>query len=111
MNNNCTYHILVTFCTCLTVIFCLLNRNCHFGLCQIKCHEIARYVSLYSITLEIAEGELVAVVGNVGSGKSTLLAAVLGELEKRRGKVFVKVTFILYQYLFSHKDLRWMRGL
>ncbi|XP_062304038.1 multidrug resistance-associated protein 1 [Osmerus eperlanus] len=35
-------------------------------------------------------GSLVAVVGHVGSGKSSLLSAMLGETEKRSGRVSVK---------------------
>ncbi|XP_046899863.1 multidrug resistance-associated protein 1 [Hypomesus transpacificus] len=35
-------------------------------------------------------GSLVAVVGHVGSGKSSLLSAMLGETEKRSGRVTVK---------------------
>jgi len=46
---------------------------------------------LYSINLEIKPGELVAVVGHVGSGKSSLVSALLGEMEKDKGYVGVKV--------------------
>lgn len=48
---------------------------------------------LSQIDLEVAEGSLVAVVGQVGSGKSSLLSAILGEMNVlegtmgRRGKV------------------------
>jgi ABC-type Mn2+/Zn2+ transport system ATPase subunit len=34
-------------------------------------------------------GELVAIVGEVGSGKSSLLSALLGEVKKLSGHVFV----------------------
>ena len=37
-------------------------------------------VALRNVTLEIASGELVAVIGAVGSGKSALLSAILSEL-------------------------------
>jgi len=33
----------------------------------------------------------VAVVGHVGSGKSSLISALLGEMEKKKGYVGVKV--------------------
>uniref|UniRef100_A0A8D0CKE2 ABC-type glutathione-S-conjugate transporter n=1 Tax=Scleropages formosus TaxID=113540 RepID=A0A8D0CKE2_SCLFO len=45
---------------------------------------------LKKINLQVARGSLVAVVGHVGSGKSSLLSAVLGETEKRSGRVSVK---------------------
>ncbi|GCB74958.1 hypothetical protein scyTo_0020298, partial [Scyliorhinus torazame] len=34
-------------------------------------------------------GELIGVVGKVGCGKSSLLAAILGELNRRDGEVYV----------------------
>lgn len=37
--------------------------------------------TLKQITLEVQQGELVAIVGAVGSGKSSLLLALLGEME------------------------------
>lgn len=43
------------------------------------------------INIHVPRGSLVAVVGHVGSGKSSLLSAMLGETEKRSGKVAVKV--------------------
>ncbi|XP_022801988.1 multidrug resistance-associated protein 1-like isoform X2 [Stylophora pistillata] len=47
---------------------------------------------LRNINLSIPTGSLVAVVGPVGCGKSTLLSALLGETDKRDGKVFVQGT-------------------
>ncbi|XP_062982827.1 multidrug resistance-associated protein 1-like isoform X2 [Elgaria multicarinata webbii] len=41
--------------------------------------------TLNKLTLEIPEGCLVAVVGQVGAGKSSLLSAILGEMEKMEG--------------------------
>ncbi|XP_053167408.1 ATP-binding cassette sub-family C member 2-like isoform X2 [Hemicordylus capensis] len=41
--------------------------------------------TLNKVSLEIPEGSLVAVVGQVGAGKSSLLSAVLGEMEKIEG--------------------------
>ncbi len=43
------------------------------------------------INIHVPRGSLVAVVGHVGSGKSSLLSAMLGETEKRSGRVAVKV--------------------
>ena len=44
-------------------------------------------VVLKNINLRIKDNALVAVVGTVGSGKSSLLSAILGEMDKRKGKV------------------------
>ena len=49
----------------------------------------------YRINLKIRPGNLVAVVGPVGCGKSSLLSAILGEMHKMRGKVVIKVLFLL----------------
>ena len=51
---------------------------------------------VFSINLKVEEGQLVAVVGQVGAGKSSLISAMLGEMEKTKGKVFIKVGFLLY---------------
>uniref|UniRef100_A0A671V6B7 ABC-type glutathione-S-conjugate transporter n=1 Tax=Sparus aurata TaxID=8175 RepID=A0A671V6B7_SPAAU len=45
---------------------------------------------LKRINIHVPRGSLVAVVGHVGSGKSSLLSAMLGETEKRSGRVSVK---------------------
>ncbi|XP_066545948.1 multidrug resistance-associated protein 1 [Amia ocellicauda] len=45
---------------------------------------------LKRISVKVPHGSLVAVVGHVGSGKSSLLSAMLGETEKRSGRVSVK---------------------
>ncbi|XP_068236627.1 multidrug resistance-associated protein 1-like [Palaemon carinicauda] len=44
---------------------------------------------LRDINLEIAHGQLVAVIGPVGSGKSSLISALLGDINKREGIVTV----------------------
>ena len=44
-----------------------------------------------SIQLQIPAGRLVAIVGQVGSGKSSLISAILGEMDKQKGHVSVKV--------------------
>lgn len=46
---------------------------------------------LRSINMKVKTGSLVAVVGPVGSGKSSLLSAMLGEMERRRGFISIKV--------------------
>uniref|UniRef100_A0A8B9NIX5 Uncharacterized protein n=1 Tax=Accipiter nisus TaxID=211598 RepID=A0A8B9NIX5_9AVES len=45
---------------------------------------------LCSVTLDIAPGSLVAVVGAVGSGKSSLVSAMLGEMENIKGHVNIQ---------------------
>uniref|UniRef100_A0A8C5WWI1 ABC-type glutathione-S-conjugate transporter n=1 Tax=Laticauda laticaudata TaxID=8630 RepID=A0A8C5WWI1_LATLA len=47
-------------------------------------------ILLYSITLEIAHGSLVAIVGSVGSGKSSLISAMLGEMENIKGHINIQ---------------------
>ena len=58
-------------------------------------HVSFDYSITYSINLNIKPGQLVAVVGHVGAGKSSLISALLGEMEKMKGHVSVKVTIIL----------------
>ncbi|KAG9350239.1 hypothetical protein JZ751_026593 [Albula glossodonta] len=45
---------------------------------------------LSSLNLTIRKGSLVAVVGKVGCGKSSLLAAIVGELTRFQGTVYVQ---------------------
>ena len=47
--------------------------------------------TLQDVSLRVARGSLMAVVGTVGSGKSSLLSALLGEMEKLAGRVNVQV--------------------
>eukprot|EP00026_Physarum_polycephalum_P000366 Phypoly_transcript_00366.p1 GENE.Phypoly_transcript_00366~~Phypoly_transcript_00366.p1 ORF type:complete len:840 (+),score=118.23 Phypoly_transcript_00366:911-3430(+) len=54
-----------------------------------KWGEEAHTVALSDINFTVKRGELLAVVGAVGSGKSSLLAAMLGEIQKIKGKVRV----------------------
>lgn len=43
-----------------------------------------------SLDIQVPKGALVAVVGPVGCGKSSLLSALLGDMEKLEGKVYMK---------------------
>ena len=43
------------------------------------------------INLKVKKGYLVGIVGSVGSGKSSLCSAILGEMNKIKGTVNVKV--------------------
>uniref|UniRef100_A0A158PA92 ABC-type glutathione-S-conjugate transporter n=1 Tax=Angiostrongylus cantonensis TaxID=6313 RepID=A0A158PA92_ANGCA len=45
--------------------------------------------TLKDIDLNVVSGSLIAVVGKVGAGKSSLLSALLGEMEKLRGKITI----------------------
>ncbi|KAK2530524.1 Abcc2 [Columba guinea] len=46
--------------------------------------------AIRNITLDIAPGSLVAVVGAVGSGKSSLVSAMLGEMENIKGHINIQ---------------------
>jgi ABC-type multidrug transport system fused ATPase/permease subunit len=47
---------------------------------------------LKNINIRIKKGELTAIVGPVGSGKSSLIAAILEDIEKKKGNVFIDGT-------------------
>ena len=46
--------------------------------------------ALKDVNLEVLEGQLLMVVGEVGSGKSSLLSALLGEMKVQAGHASVK---------------------
>ena len=46
---------------------------------------------VYSINLDVGEGQLIGVVGHLGSGKTSLISSILGEMKKISGIVNVKV--------------------
>lgn len=46
---------------------------------------------LCSINLHVDKGLIVAVVGQIGCGKSSLLSAMLGEIRKLKGEVYLQV--------------------
>ena len=48
------------------------------------------------VNLEVRQGQLVAVVGQVGAGKSSLLSAILGEMHKVKGSVSLRVCTVLW---------------
>lgn len=48
--------------------------------------------SLQDINFKVHIGELVAVIGPVGSGKTSLLNAIMGEMERMKGKVKLQCT-------------------
>jgi ABC-type multidrug transport system fused ATPase/permease subunit len=47
--------------------------------------EGAPFTGLHDISLSVAPGELLAIVGRVGSGKSSLLSALVGEMKRTSG--------------------------
>jgi len=47
-----------------------------------------------SINLQVAPGQLIAVVGSVGSGKSSLLQCLLGEMDKLSGTIVMQVSAV-----------------
>ena len=49
--------------------------------------------ALENVNLEVLEGQLLMVVGEVGSGKSSLLSALLGEMSVKSGQASVKGIF------------------
>jgi urea transport system ATP-binding protein len=51
---------------------------------------------LHGISLEIADGELVAVLGRNGAGKTTLLRSITGETPPRRGSIELDGTDITH---------------
>ncbi|KAF9089740.1 hypothetical protein BGX23_006468 [Mortierella sp. AD031] len=51
--------------------------------------------TLQDINLTISKGSLTAVVGRVGQGKSSLLSALIGEMYKRQGSVYVQGSIAL----------------
>uniref|UniRef100_A0AAQ5Y5P3 ABC-type glutathione-S-conjugate transporter n=1 Tax=Amphiprion ocellaris TaxID=80972 RepID=A0AAQ5Y5P3_AMPOC len=63
---------------------------------------------LQRINMMVEAGSLVAVVGHVGSGKSSLLAAMLGEMERRRGFVSIKgsVSYVPQQAWIQNASLK-----
>ncbi|KAB2725240.1 thiol reductant ABC exporter subunit CydC [Brucella intermedia] len=60
-------------------------------------HEGAERDALKSITLDIAAGERVAIVGTSGAGKSTLFSLLAGEIQATQGSVAVLPTRLLTQ--------------
>jgi branched-chain amino acid transport system ATP-binding protein len=45
---------------------------------------------LHGLSLEVAEGEVVAIIGRNGAGKTTAMRAIMGLLERRTGSIKVK---------------------
>lgn len=67
----------------------ILKKIFHTFLPSIHIKQVV-YFS-FRISLKVADGELIAIVGSVAAGKSSLLTAIVGEMEKVSGSVKVKV--------------------
>ncbi|MFX0091117.1 MAG: ABC transporter ATP-binding protein [Candidatus Hodarchaeota archaeon] len=69
MSNEASHHLLE-----------LQRVSVHYG----------RAIALASISFNIKEGELVAIIGPNGTGKTTLLRAISGLVELEKGKIFLE---------------------
>jgi len=45
---------------------------------------------LHGVALEVAQGEVVTIIGRNGAGKSTTMRAIMGMLEKREGSIRIR---------------------
>src|ERR1039458_2071188 len=78
---------------------------------QITVRYPGRAPVLRGISLEIARGEIVGLVGQSGSGKSTLSPAILGLLGRQRAIVEGNISFEGADLLtMGERDLRNLRG-
>ncbi|MGH0122150.1 UNVERIFIED_CONTAM: hypothetical protein FKN15_042921 [Acipenser sinensis] len=79
-------------------------------LCQLSPAQNHVYSAVFPhrISVSVARGSLVAVVGHVGSGKSSLLSALLGEMEKKNGRVSLQgsVAYVPQQAWIQNATLR-----
>ncbi len=64
--------------------------------------------ALSDININIAKGELTAVVGKIGAGKSSLLAAILGEMKQVSGESYHdgKISYVAQQAWIQNLTLR-----
>ena len=62
--------------------------NCD-GLVKIYMSDKLKVMALQGLDLEIAEGEMVAIIGKSGSGKSTLLNMIGGLEVPTAGRLFI----------------------
>uniref|UniRef100_A0A8C1G117 Uncharacterized protein n=1 Tax=Cyprinus carpio carpio TaxID=630221 RepID=A0A8C1G117_CYPCA len=67
-----------------------------------------RAIILFSVSLDIKPGRLVAVVGAVGSGKTSLISALLGELHSLKGRINIKgsVAYVPQQAWIQNATLK-----
>src|ERR1700677_1459531 len=78
---------------------------------QLTVHYPGKAPVLRGISLEIARGEVVGLVGQSGSGKSTLAMAILGLLDRQRAIVDGTIIFQGADLLaMRERELRNLRG-
>ena len=63
------------------------------------------FQALFGVSLEIGQGEVVAIVGANGAGKSTLFKAITGQLPARRGVALVPEGRRLFRSLSVEENL------
>lgn len=64
--------------------------------------------TLKNINLSVKKGNLTAIVGTVGCGKTSLISALLGEMEKIKGKVNIdgRVAYVSQQAWIQNASLK-----
>ncbi|XP_015785719.1 multidrug resistance-associated protein 1 [Tetranychus urticae] len=66
--------------------------------------------TLQKINIRVKTGSFVAIVGSVGSGKSSLLSAILGEMEKVKGRINIngklRIAYVAQQAWIQNATLR-----
>uniref|UniRef100_T1K4Y0 ABC-type glutathione-S-conjugate transporter n=1 Tax=Tetranychus urticae TaxID=32264 RepID=T1K4Y0_TETUR len=66
--------------------------------------------ALKNINMSVKTGSFVAIIGSVGSGKSSLLSAILGEMEKVKGRINIngklKIAYVAQQAWIQNATLR-----
>ncbi len=59
--------------------------------------------ALHDISVDIAKGECIGIIGETGSGKSTLVDAILGLLKPSKGSILVDERYPVHSYQWHQK--------